>query len=59
MSLTLLPAILAALGPRVNALARAARRCTARRPMRGGFWYRLSQAVMRRPVPIAAGARRC
>jgi RND superfamily putative drug exporter len=24
--------------------------------VRGGFWYRLSQAVMRRPVPIAAGA---
>ena len=24
--------------------------------VRGGFWYRLSQSVMRRPVPFAAGA---
>jgi uncharacterized membrane protein YdfJ with MMPL/SSD domain len=59
VSLTLLPAILAALGPRVNALSpRRFQQALHREAsdVRGGFWYRLSQAVMRRPVPIAAGA---
>ncbi len=56
VSLTLLPALLAALGPRVNALSprrwRAAQHRDAAQE-RAGFWYRLSQAVMRRPGTIA------
>jgi RND superfamily putative drug exporter len=56
ITLTVLPAVLALLGARVNSLAprflqrraqREARRTTE------GFWYRLSRFVMRRPVPIA------
>jgi uncharacterized membrane protein YdfJ with MMPL/SSD domain len=59
VSVTVLPAILAVLGPRVNAgapkfLRRAAD--TAARPATSGGWYRLSQRVMRRPGPIAAAA---
>jgi uncharacterized membrane protein YdfJ with MMPL/SSD domain len=57
VSLTLLPALLAVLGPRVNALSlprwrRAAERDAAR--TQAGFWYRLSQSVMRRPGTVAA-----
>ena len=56
LALTVLPALLSALGPRVNALAparlaRAAERDA--RPMESGFWYRLSRVVMRRPAMIA------
>jgi uncharacterized membrane protein YdfJ with MMPL/SSD domain len=56
-ALTVLVAALSALGPRVDALSppswqRAARR--AARPETAGFWYRLAQLVMRKPVPIAA-----
>jgi RND superfamily putative drug exporter len=56
LSLTVLPALLAVLGPRVNALApkrlqRAADRDA--RPAQEGFWYRLSRLVMRRPGRIA------
>ena len=57
VSLTLLPALLAVLGPRVNALvaqALAGRHASATPPTcRRGPWYRLSRAVMRRPAPIA------
>ena len=59
VSLTLLPAILAALGPRVNALSPKRWQAALHREAsaeRGGFWYRLSHAIMRRPVPVAAGA---
>jgi uncharacterized membrane protein YdfJ with MMPL/SSD domain len=59
VSLTLLPAILAALGPRVNALSPRRFQAALHREAsdeRGGFWYRLSHLVMRRPVPIAAAA---
>jgi uncharacterized membrane protein YdfJ with MMPL/SSD domain len=57
LALLVLPALLAVLGPRVNALApgwlaRAAERET--RPDERGAWYRLSRFVMRRPAPIAA-----
>ncbi|MFL5828622.1 MAG: MMPL family transporter, partial [Solirubrobacteraceae bacterium] len=57
LALTVLPALLAVLGPRVNALApkrlqRAADRDA--RPAQSGAWYRLSRFVMRRPGPIAA-----
>ena len=56
-ALTILPALLAVLGRRVNALSlqrafrrrKRARRATA--PAQG-FWYRPSQTVMRRPVPV-------
>ena len=56
LALTVLPALLALLGPRVNALApnwlaRAADRDA--RPASSGAWYRLSRFVMRRPALIA------
>src|SRR3954453_13129385 len=56
ISLTVLPAVLALLGHRVNAWApgflqrRAERDATE---TESGFWYRLSRFVMRRPVGIA------
>jgi len=50
-ALTVLPALLAVLGHRVNALAvrRSVRTETAKSETEGG-WYRLAQFVMRRPV---------
>jgi uncharacterized membrane protein YdfJ with MMPL/SSD domain len=59
VALIVLPAVLALLGPRVNALAprrlqRAAE--SDARPAESGGWYRLSRAVMRRPGAIAAAA---
>jgi len=59
LAVLVLPALLAALGPRVNALAprwlaRAADRDA--RPAESGFWYRLSRVVMRRPAVIAAAS---
>jgi uncharacterized membrane protein YdfJ with MMPL/SSD domain len=59
IALTVLPAILALLGARVNALAPAflARRAERdARPAQDGFWYRLGQLVMRFPGRIAVGA---
>jgi uncharacterized membrane protein YdfJ with MMPL/SSD domain len=59
VSLTLLPAILAALGPRVNALSPKRWQAALHREAAGersGFWYRLSHAIMRRPLPVAAGS---
>jgi MMPL family len=58
-SLTLLPIVLALLGPRVNALS--LRRFIRSRRTRGvstnageqqGMWYRLSEMIMRRPIPV-------
>jgi len=57
VSLTVLPALLAALGPRVNALSLKRWQVSMHRDaaqVREGPWYRFSQAVMRRPGPIAA-----
>jgi len=57
LALSVLPALLAALGPRVNALApKRLQRAAVRdaRPAQAGFWYRLSRFVMRRPGRIAA-----
>jgi uncharacterized membrane protein YdfJ with MMPL/SSD domain len=56
VALTVLPAVLALLGTRVNSLAPAflARRAERdARPDEEGFWYRLSRFVMRRPLPVA------
>ncbi len=56
VALLLLPAVLIALGPRINALSpawmqrRAAR--TARTTQAGG-WWRLAHGVVRRPAPVA------
>src|SRR4051812_46405381 len=57
IALIVLPAVLTLLGPRVNSLTPAflARRAERdARPAHEGFWYRLSQLVMRRPGRIAA-----
>jgi uncharacterized membrane protein YdfJ with MMPL/SSD domain len=57
VALTVLPAILAALGPRVNALSPRRWREALHRDaaqVRAGFWYRLSRGVMRRPGVVAA-----
>jgi uncharacterized membrane protein YdfJ with MMPL/SSD domain len=56
VALIALPALLAVLGPRINALAparwqRAAERTASQQ--QEGPWYRLAQTVMKRPVPIA------
>ncbi|HYM57068.1 MAG TPA: MMPL family transporter [Solirubrobacteraceae bacterium] len=59
VSLTLLVALLGALGHRVNALSHRRWRTAAHREAsaeRRGFWYRLSRTVMRRPLPIATAA---
>src|SRR5580693_7123018 len=53
-ALTVLPALLAVLGPKVNSLR--IRRSVQRRPAAegSGGWYRLAHSVMRRPVLYAA-----
>jgi uncharacterized membrane protein YdfJ with MMPL/SSD domain len=61
VSLIVLPAVLVALGPRINALApaRLQRNATrAARPAERGVWARLARAVMRRPglVALVTGA---
>jgi trehalose monomycolate/heme transporter len=55
-ALTVLPALLAVLGHRINALA-VRKSVRADAPVKSeteGAWYRLAQAVMRRPVVFAA-----
>ncbi len=52
-ALTLLPALLAILGPRVNAL-RVRRLVQRQNTAESGGWYRLAHSVMRRPVAYAA-----
>jgi putative drug exporter of the RND superfamily len=57
-SVVLLPAVLALLGYRIDALALRRRRPAADRAERAetdGAWYRVATAVMRRPVPVATG----
>jgi putative drug exporter of the RND superfamily len=59
LSMTVLPALLGVLGPRINAFApRRLQRSAEReaRPAEKGFWYRLSRVVMRRPGLIAAAS---
>ncbi|MCE3266678.1 MAG: hypothetical protein K0S15_1387 [Solirubrobacterales bacterium] len=56
ISLTVLPAVLALLGERINSLAPKflqRRQEAETAPVESGFWYRLSRFVMRRPAPIA------
>ncbi len=56
VSLTVLPAILAVLGPRVNALGLRRWKESLQRDaahVEAGPWYRFSQWVMKRPGPIA------
>jgi uncharacterized membrane protein YdfJ with MMPL/SSD domain len=58
VSLLVLPAVLVALGPRINSLAPARLQRNAARAARAaesGFWYRLARAVMRRPGAVALG----
>jgi uncharacterized membrane protein YdfJ with MMPL/SSD domain len=58
VSLVVLPAVLVALGPRINALAPARLQRNAARaaqPAESGAWYRLARAVMRRPGTVALG----
>ncbi len=58
VSLIVLPAVLVALGPRINALAPARLQRNAAqsaRPAEHGFWYRLAHGVMRRPGAVALG----
>jgi uncharacterized membrane protein YdfJ with MMPL/SSD domain len=58
-ALTVLPALLALLGPRVNALAPAWLQRSAQataKPVLSGRWYRFATAVMRRPVTVAVAA---
>src|SRR4051794_38180753 len=60
-ALTLLPALLGMLGPRVDALSvRPLLRRLGRRPAQPvaedqGAWYRIAHIVMRRPLPFAVG----
>jgi uncharacterized membrane protein YdfJ with MMPL/SSD domain len=54
VAVTVLPAILALLEERVNALSLPGRaRAAAGAPETGGRWYRLVSLVMRRPLPVA------
>ncbi len=56
VSLIVLPAVLVALGPRINALAPAwLQRSAARaaQPAERGIWFRLARGVMRRPGFVA------
>jgi uncharacterized membrane protein YdfJ with MMPL/SSD domain len=59
VALVVLPAVLALLGERVNALApKRLQRAVERdaRPASAGAWYRLSHLVMRRPVRVAVAS---
>jgi uncharacterized membrane protein YdfJ with MMPL/SSD domain len=56
LALIVLPALLAMLGPRINALAPARLQRAAdreARPAEAGFWYRVSQFVIARPGRVA------
>ncbi len=58
VSLLVLPAVLVALGPRINAFAPARLQrnaAQAAQPAERGVWYRLTRGVMRRPGAVALG----
>lgn len=52
-SLTVLPALLAVVGRRIDSLSFAKRKEPG--PVEQGTWYRIATAVMKRPLPIATG----
>ncbi|BCL16256.1 MMPL family transporter [Micromonospora sagamiensis] len=55
-SLTVLPALLVVLGPRINALrVPLPKRRRAQPAVTGGAWARIARSVMRRPVPYLLG----
>jgi uncharacterized membrane protein YdfJ with MMPL/SSD domain len=57
VSLTILPAVLRLLGPRVNWLApKRWQQAVSTLDTSRGFWYRLSRLVMRWPIPVAAAS---
>jgi putative drug exporter of the RND superfamily len=53
-SITLLPALLAMLGPRINRLRVMPKRIVERQDPTTGFWHRWAAFVTRRPIPVAA-----
>jgi RND superfamily putative drug exporter len=53
-SVTLLPALLAILGHRINRLRVMPKRIVERQDPTTGFWHRWAVIVTRRPVPVAA-----
>ena len=53
-SITLLPALLAALGPRINRLRVMPKRIVERQDPTHGFWHRWAVFVTRHPFPVAA-----
>jgi RND superfamily putative drug exporter len=53
-SITLLPALLAMLGPRINRLRVMPKRIVERQDPTTGFWHRWAVVVTRHPVPVAA-----
>jgi putative drug exporter of the RND superfamily len=52
-SITLLPALLAMLGPRINRLRVMPKRIVERQDPTHGFWHRWAEIVVRRPIPVA------
>ncbi len=52
-SLTVLPALLAVVGHRIDSLSFGRKR--KQKAVEDGAWYRIATAVMRRPLPIATG----
>ncbi|HYY63197.1 MAG TPA: MMPL family transporter [Gaiellaceae bacterium] len=53
-SITLLPALLAMLGHRINRLRVMPKRIVERQDPTRGFWHRWAEIVTRRPIPVAA-----
>jgi RND superfamily putative drug exporter len=55
-AVVVLPAVLAALGPRIDAWSvRRKPAPEAGSDLTGGFWHRMATTVMKRPVPITVG----
>src|SRR5262245_39468872 len=54
VSITMLPALLAMLGPRINRLRVMPRRIVEGSDLERGFWWRWAHFVMRRPAIVAA-----
>jgi RND superfamily putative drug exporter len=51
-AITLVPALLALLGPRINSLRVIPKRIVTADPGEKGFWHNWANTVVRRPVPI-------